>query len=149
MVSGRPLIDPELPAAVHHPAVLVAEQLERPESVAGPPVRLVAVEDHRGVVGDSVPGADFGELLGVDIVADDLVLQVSLPVDPDRAGDVAHVVEQHVLVALDDPDLGVLQVFLDPVGRDQDLGVSVWLSHGVFLLLVNDRLLVGNLAAVS
>ena len=73
--------------------------------------------------------ADRGELLGVDVVADELVLEVALPVDLDGAGDVAHVVEQDVLVALDDPDLRVVAVLLDPVGRDEDLGVHVRFCH--------------------
>ena len=57
------LVDPELAAAVHDLAVLVSEQRERPERVAGPPVRLVAVEDHGRVRGDPVSGAELGELL--------------------------------------------------------------------------------------
>ena len=68
--------------------------------------------------------------VGVDVVADELVLEVPLPVDLDGAGDVAHVVEQDVLVALDDPDLGVVEVLLDPVGRDEDFGVSIRFGHG-------------------
>ena len=43
----------------------------------------------------------------------------------DRAGHVARGVEQGVLVALDDPDLGIVQVLLDPVGRDESVGVRV------------------------
>ena len=43
----------------------------------------------------------------VDEVALDRVLQVGVPVDLDRARDVADVVEQHVLVGLDDADLGI------------------------------------------
>ena len=66
----------------------------------------------------------------VDVVADDLVLQIPLPVDAHGAGDMPQVVEQQVLVALHDADLRVLQVILDPVGRDQDFGVGVGFSHG-------------------
>ena len=107
------------------------EELERPEGVAGPPVRLVAVEDHGRVVGNSRLRAHRGEFLGVDVVANELVLEVALPVDPDGAGNVAQVVEQEILVALDDADLGVLQVVCDPVGRDEDFRMSVRFSHGV------------------
>ena len=74
-----------------------------------------------------------GELLRVDVVADDLVLQVALPVDPHGSGDMPQVVEQQVFVALDDADLGVLQVILDPVGRDQGFGMGVGFSHGILL----------------
>jgi hypothetical protein len=102
----------------------VPEQLERPERVAGPPVRLVAVEDDRGVLGDPGLRADGGELLGVDVVADELILEVALPVDLDRTRDVPHLVEENILVALDDPDLGIVEMLLDPVGRDEDLGCA-------------------------
>jgi len=62
-------------------------------------------------------------------VADQLILEVALPVDLDGPRDVAHVVEEDVLVALDDPDLGIVPVLLDPVGRDEDFGVDVGVCH--------------------
>ena len=81
--------------------------------------------------------AQRGEFLGVDVVANELVLQVALPVDPDGAGDVGQVVEQDVFVALDDADLGILQVVLDPIGRDQDFRMSVRFSHGVDSVVID------------
>ncbi len=48
-----------------------------------------------------------------------------MPVDLDGTGDVAAVVEQHVLVRLDDHQAGVAQVLGQPLGRDQALGVGV------------------------
>ena len=92
----------------------MSEELERPEGVASPPVRLVAVEDDGRVVADPRLRAHRREFLGVDVVANQLVLQVALPVDHDRAGDVALAVEQEIFVALDDADLGVFQVVLRP-----------------------------------
>ena len=85
VVIGAALVDPELAAAVQIRQSSVAEELERPEGVAGPPVRLVAVEDDGGVGGDALGPGQRGELLGVDVVADELVLEVPLPVDLDRA----------------------------------------------------------------
>ena len=117
------------PAAVHDPAVLVPEHGERPEGVARPPVRLVAVEHERRVGRDPEARAQPLELADADRVADVGVLEVRLPVDVDGAGDVAGRVEQDVLVGLDDPDvLGVGEVLGDPVGGDQDLGAGV-LGH--------------------
>ena len=55
-----------------------------------------------------------GEALGVDVVARDRVVQVGVPVDLDRAGDVAGVVEQDVLVGLDDHEAGVVEVLGQP-----------------------------------
>src|SRR5262245_54909291 len=69
-----PLVDPELPTPIHDLAVLVSEEREGPERIARPPVRLVAVKDDRGIPVDTIARAEFAELLGVDIVADDLVL---------------------------------------------------------------------------
>ena len=106
----------------------MAEELEGPESVAGPPVRLVAVENDGGVVGDPGTLADLGEFVGVDVVADELVLEVADPVDLDGARDVAHVVQEDVFIALDDPYLGVVGMLLDPVSGDEGFGVNIF-SH--------------------
>ena len=57
--------------------------------------------------------------LVVEEVALDLVLEVLLPVEADRAGDVRLVVERRVLVDLDDADVLVLEVVLHPLGVDQ------------------------------
>ena len=129
--GGPLLVEPELAAAVEDPAVGVSEEFECPEGIARPPVRLVTVEHDGGVAGDAGPGAQGGELLGVDVVAEQLVLEVPLPVDPDGAGDVGQVVEQYVFVALDDADFRILQVVFDPIGRDQHFRVNVGFSHGV------------------
>ena len=48
-----------------------------------------------------------------------------MPVDLDRAGDVAGVVEQDVLVGLDDGETGPADVAGQPVGGDQPFGVGV------------------------
>ena len=129
-MSGRLLGDPLVAPAVHDAAVGVAEELEGPEGVAGPPVVLVAVEHDRRVVGDAALGAEAGELVAADVVADGGVLEVVHPVDVDGAGDVAGAVEQEVLVGLDDADvLGVTEVLGDPVGGDEDIGVGV-VGHG-------------------
>ena len=55
----------------------------------------------------------------VDEVAADLVLEVRRPVELDGALDVALVVGRGVLVDLDEDDLGVVEVFLDPLGGDE------------------------------
>ena len=57
-----------------------------------------------------------GEALAVEVVAGERVLEVGVPVDLHRAGDVAGVVEQHVLVGLDDDHVGVVEVLGQPVG---------------------------------
>ena len=46
----------------------------------------------------------FAKLLAVDVVPHDRVVEVGVPVELDRAGDVAGVVQQHVLVGLEHHD---------------------------------------------
>ena len=44
-----------------------------------------------------------------------------MPVDLDRARDVAGLVEQHVFIGLDDDEAGRAEVGLEPVARDEPL----------------------------
>ena len=101
---------PLLAAAVEQLDVLVAVELEVPVGVGGEPVVVAAVEDHGVVVGDAAFGQQLRELLLVDEVAPDRVLQVGLPVQLDRAGDVAAVVGAGVLVDLDEDDVGRVEI---------------------------------------
>ena len=121
---GHPL----LPAAVQQPHVAVAEETEDPERVRRPPVEVVAVEDDRVVPADALGLAQRGERGRVEVVPGDLVVQLEVPVDLDRAGDVAGVVEQHVLVRLDDHQAGRVEVGGQPLGGDQLVGVRVRLQ---------------------
>lgn len=66
----------------------------------------------------------------VDEVAADRVLQVLLPVDLDGVLDVVLVVRRSVLVDLDDDDLRVVEVRLDPVGVYQDVAAAHVFSSG-------------------
>ena len=76
------------------------------------------------VVRDPAAAEQLAEVLRAEEVALDLVLEVLLPVEADRAGDVRLGVERRVLVDLDDADRVVAQVVLDPLGVDKDvLGV--------------------------
>ena len=66
----------------------------------------------------------LAEGLRAQEVALDLVLQVGLPVEADRAGDVRLGVERRVLVDLDDADRRVVEMLLEPLGLDEHvLGV--------------------------
>ena len=98
---------PLLAAAVEQQDVLVAVQLEVPVRVGGEPVVVAAVEHDGVVVADAPLGEQLLELLPVDEVAADRVLQVGLPVQLDRPGDVAAVVRAGVLVDLDQDDVVV------------------------------------------
>ena len=125
--------DPLRPAAVEQAHVLVAEQPEDPQRVRRPPVVLVAVDHHGGVAADALGAHQPGEPGAVDVVAGDLVVELGVPVDLDRAGDVPGVVEQHVLVALDDDQPRVAEVFREPAGGDEPFRVRVLAELGVLV----------------
>nr|GLJ70948.1 hypothetical protein GCM10017583_02030 [Agromyces mediolanus] len=117
--------DPEVAAAVEQSHVLVPEEGEHPERVGGPPVVLVAVDDDGRVAGDALRAQQGGELLAVEVVADDGVVELRVPVDLHRTGDVAGLVEQYVLVRLDHHETGFAQSFGEPLGGDEPLRVGV------------------------
>ncbi|MBG9885264.1 hypothetical protein ABE10_01410, partial [Bacillus toyonensis] len=114
-----PFGDPAIAAAVEQADVLVAEEREDPERVGGPPVVLVAIDHDRVVTGDALAAQQRGEAGAVDIVAHDGVVQLGVPVDLDRAGDVARLVQQDVLVGLDDHESRSAQTLLEPGGRHE------------------------------
>ena len=60
-----------------------------------------------------------------DVVADERVVEVGVPVDLERAGDVSGVVEQHVLVALDDANVRIVEVFGQPRGAHERVGEGI------------------------
>ena len=59
----------------------MAVQFEYPEGVAGPPVILVSIENNCRFIAYAVISADFLKSLAIDIVTNDLVLKIYLPVD--------------------------------------------------------------------
>jgi rhodanese-related sulfurtransferase len=87
-----------------------------------PRTNYTATEQDRVVVGDAALGQQRLEAGPVHEVTADRILQVLLPVDLDRAGDVALVVGAGVFVYLHDDDVGVTDVGLRPVGVHEDVG---------------------------
>ena len=124
---------PEVAPAVEQSDVGVAEQREDPQRVGRPPVALVAVDHHGVVAGDALAVHQVGELLAVDVVADPGVVEVGVPVDLHRAGNVADVVEQDVLVGFDDRQTGRAHVGREPVGGDEPFGVGVGRQRGAWI----------------
>ena len=96
---------------------------ELPERPGGKPVVVVAVEDDRVVLADAGGAIQFRECAGVDHVTPDAVVQIGLPVPADGVADVALVVGGGVNVHLHDLHLGVGEMFRDPAGADQHLGM--------------------------
>jgi hypothetical protein len=101
------------------------EQGAHPQGVGGPPVGLVAVEHDRGVGGDALGRHQPGKALAVDVVAGDRVVEVGVPVELDRARDVAGLIQQHVLIRLGHHQVGVLKVLGQPGRGHQALGMGV------------------------
>ena len=83
------------------------------------------------------------ELGLVDDVALDRVLEVVTPVQLDRAGNVALLVEVRVLVHLRDHDAVVVEALGQPVGRDEHL-LAVTLGHGASRCLPDRRVELAN-----
>ena len=102
----------------------MAEQGEDPEGIRGPPVVLVAVDDHCRVATDALGTDELREGGSVDIVALDRVVEVGVPVDLHGALDVARLVQQHVFVGFDNDEAGGAEVRLEPVPGDESLGVG-------------------------
>ena len=121
---------PALAAAVHDAAVGVAVEFEDPKRIAGPPVVLVAVEDDGRVVGDALARAELGKAVFVDVVADDLVLQIGVPVDlaPRRARAPA---DRAARLRRDSTmrTVGIVLMLVDPGGAHQDFFVGVLFGH--------------------
>ena len=78
--------------------------VEVPVRVGREPVVAVAVENDRVVVRDAAAAEQLAEVGRAEEVALHLVLEVLLPVEADRAGDVRLGVEGRILIHLDDPD---------------------------------------------
>ncbi len=113
----------------------MAEQGEHPQRVGRPPVVLVAVDHHGVVPGDALGRQQRREALAVEVVACHRVVELGVPVDLDGAGDVAGLVEQHVLVGLDHDEAGGVEALGEPRGRDQPLRVGVLGKLGVGVVL--------------
>jgi hypothetical protein len=103
----------------------VPEEGEDPQRVGRPPVALVAVEDDRRVAGDALGAEEPREGLALDEIPLDRVVEVGMPVDLDRRGDVAGLVEQHVLIRFGDDETRFAEVLLQPFGRHETLRVGV------------------------
>ena len=56
-------------------------EFEYPKGVTGPPIILVTIEDNGCVIADAIVPADFLKSLPVNVVTNDLVLKVNLPVN--------------------------------------------------------------------
>lgn len=111
--------------AVHDGAVGVAEELEHPEGVAGPPVVFVAVEDDLGVFGGTDAGHQFFKFFFAQVVADDGVIEVVGPVDFVSSGDVSAGVEERVFVGFDYDHVFIVEVVGHPLGVHQIFGMYV------------------------
>jgi hypothetical protein len=94
----------------------MSEKLKNPECIAGPPVRLVPVKNACGPGQYPIVGTELCEGFGLDVITDQLILKVPLPVDMYRSWKVAHVIEKDIFVTFNDPDGGVVDVFGHPCG---------------------------------
>src|SRR5262249_40982766 len=122
---GALLVEPLGAATVEQPYVLVPVDLVEPEAVGGEPVARVTVDDDGVRVLDARLRVELLEVLLRNDVALQLILELGGPVPAHGAGDVAGGIQLRVDVDLHDPDVGGLEVLLQPVDGDEDLGVCV------------------------
>ena len=122
----------------------MAKEGEDPQCVGGPPVGFVAVEDDGVVLADTQAAHQAGEVLSVDEVADVGVEEVFVPVEAERAGDVADVVEEAVFVAFEDAEPWVVEVFSEPFGGDEALWVRVVVEPRVVIVGRGHAVLLGR-----
>src|SRR5918993_2442413 len=114
-----PLRLPFYPSTVHNLHVVVAEEPEHPQGVGRPPVVLVTVEDDRRIRGDAQLCHEVGEVIRVQVIAHQRIVEILHPVYLHGVGDVADIVDAHVL--------RVVQVLCDPLGTDESVRVRVTL----------------------
>lgn len=142
--GGALFEEPGVAATVEEADVGVAEEGEDPQCVGGPPVGFVAVEDDGVVLADTQAAHQAGEVLSVDEVADVGVEEVFVPVEAERAGDVADVVEEAVSAAFEDTEPWVVEVFSEPFGGDEALWVRVVVEPRVVIVGRGHAVLLGR-----
>ena len=116
---------PFVAAAIEDFHFLVSEKPKGPERIAGPPVGFVAVKNAGRLRRDAVAAAELGEFFRRDVVANHRVLQIGPPIDVDRAGNMPGIIEQDVFVRLDDANVVIVEMFFEPIGIHQCLGMRV------------------------
>src|SRR5262249_13074993 len=89
---------PLIATAVENFHFLVTEQPERPKRVTRPPVRLVTVKNASGIRRDAMAAAKPRKFLRRYVIANQRILKIGAPIDVYRAGDMAGVIKQNVLV---------------------------------------------------
>ncbi len=95
------------------------------------------------IVGDPFFRDKLLEGSGINVVPDELVLEVSLPVHLHGPRDVAHLIEDDVLVGLHDANPRVIQMLRNPLRRHQNFWIGIF--HHSSLLPSSDRISGGRL----
>ena len=110
---------PLLPPAVEELHVPVAEVPKKPVRVSREPVVVPAIQDDGGVVVDACRSQQPGESFLVDVLPPDLGVKVGIPVPGNRSRNVALRVRRGVFVDLDDAEVGLVEVLLEPIRFNQ------------------------------
>src|SRR6185436_11113898 len=108
-----------------------SEQLEYPERVRCPPVVLVTVEHDGGALVDSLFTQELLELLRRDVIAQHRIVEIEVPVHLLCSPNMSGVVKKNVLVALDDPDVRVVEMLSEPLSAHENFGMYVTLAGDV------------------
>jgi hypothetical protein len=92
---------------------------KEPERVRGKPVLIVAIEDDGCATGNARFAEKNFEIVFADNVTPGLMLELGLPIPCDGSRNMSAIERVGVFVDLDDPEISVLEVFLDPGRRDE------------------------------
>ena len=103
----------------------MSKERENPEGVGSPPVALVSIDYDSGVPRNTLCAHDFGESRAIDVVTHDGVIEICVPVNLDRPGDMSYFVQEDVLVRLDDDNVRFEKASRQPFRTHERLGVSV------------------------
>jgi hypothetical protein len=100
--KGESLRHPGVTATIEQTDIFVPEEGENPECVGGPPVALVAVEDHGVISRDALFRHQLGKGFSLKVIANNGVIEFGVPIDFDGAGNVTGVIEEDILVGFQD-----------------------------------------------
>src|SRR5699024_210608 len=108
--------DPFITTTIHQANVLMAIQCENPESICCPPVRLVPVEDDRGVATNPFGRRHLGKAFWINKIAGYRIVEFSMPVDFYSTGDMSGRIQQGIFIGLKDNNIRIAFMLLDPLG---------------------------------
>jgi hypothetical protein len=73
-------------------------------------------------------------MFGIEIIANCLIIKIFVPVNVHGAGNMAGIIKQYVFVALNNTDIGIVQMLGDPIRIYQCFWVGVFAVADILIL---------------